>query len=361
MSTRLPGTVVPEDVPPAAGDAGLTAPGLRAEQRFVDSVAQLTLHRDIDALDHSLTLSLAELLHARQVLLYKRLGDDGRSESLVICRHTASGHYEVRPSSAAECAQWHDRLQACVEDPRPGRMAAEDGRFALWTPIRRDGSAIGVLMADGVVAFDTMSSVIDGFCRIYANYVSLIREAERDKLTGLFNRSTLDRHMQRLLERTQGVAGDPPADRLWLAILDIDHFKRVNDTYGHLYGDEVILWVAQQLRSSFASPNALFRFGGEEFVALLLAPDEAGVQALLEDFRAGMASHVFSQIGTVTASIGYVEVAGGGFSTVPLDRADKALYFAKNHGRNQVRSYRQLLEAGLLEGEVPVGGSVDLF
>lgn len=358
MSIRLPSTAASEEAPSMSADPAVHE--LRPEERFVDSVAQLTLHRDIDALDHSLTLSLAELLRARHVLLYKCMGDDGVMESWVSCRQMEAGHYAVRPALPVETAAWQTRLRACQDGQRPGHSAGADGYHYVWTPIHKDGLVAGALMVEGGEPFDAISKVLDGFSRIYSNYVSLIREAERDKLTGLFNRSTLDRQLQRLLERVglshQGVA----PERLWLAILDIDHFKRVNDTYGHLYGDEVILWLAQQLRSSFPAPNALFRFGGEEFVALLLAPDEAGVETMLEQFRARMAAHVFSQIGTVTVSIGFVEVSTAGFSTQALDLADKALYYAKKHGRNQVRSYQGLIHAGALDGGV-MSGSVDLF
>lgn len=358
MSIRLPSMAVSQEASSMPMDPAEHE--LRPEERFVDSVARLTLHRDIDALDHSLTLSLAELLHARHVLLYKCAGEDGAIESWVSCRQMEAGHYAVRPALPAETTAWQSRLRACQDEQQPGRLMGPDGARFIWMPIRKDGLVMGVLMAEGGESFDVMFKVLDGFSRIYSNYVSLIREAERDKLTGLFNRSTLDRQLQRLLERVGLSPQGAVPQRLWLAILDIDHFKRVNDTYGHLYGDEVILWLAQQLRSGFPAPNALFRFGGEEFVALLLAPDEAGVETMLEQFRARMAAHVFSQIGTVTVSIGFVEVSTAGFSTQALDLADKALYYAKKHGRNQVRSYQGLIHAGALDGGV-MSGSVDLF
>lgn len=91
----------------------------------------------------------------------------------------------------------------------------------------------------------------DGFARIYANYTALLYESERDKLTGLYNRRTLERQFHRLLlqheqalERGNGPSL-PPAEqpKVWQAILDIDYFKLVNDTYGHVLGDEVILLV----------------------------------------------------------------------------------------------------------------------
>ncbi len=360
MSIRLPLTVMSEDAPLPMDAQAPVAHEFEPERRVVDSVARLTLHRDIDALDHSLTLSLAELLRARLVLLYKCMSAEACTESLVSCRQTPAGHYEVRPSDLVESMSAYPQLMDCANSQDSGHLAGDDGLYMIWTPIRMDGHVVGVLLVEGHDSFDTMFPVLDGFCRIYSNYVGLIHEAECDKLTGLLNRSTIDRYLQRLVGRVSRVSTAAASEQLWLAILDIDHFKRVNDTYGHLYGDEVILWVAQQLRANFPSPNALFRFGGEEFVALVVTPEEGGIHAMLEQFRARMADYIFPQIGAVTVSIGFVRVTGAGFSTAVLDLADKALYYAKNHGRNQVRGYHDLVAAGLLAGDVMVG-SVDLF
>jgi diguanylate cyclase (GGDEF)-like protein len=208
----------------------------------------------------------------------------------------------------------------------------------------------------------------EGFARIYANYTALLHESERDKLTGLYNRRSLERQLQALLQQHEQALQQQPSRELpaheqpqvWLAILDIDHFKRINDTYGHIYGDEVILLLAQQMRASFRRDDVLFRFGGEEFVAVFGALGEHSVQAALERFRQRVAGYGFPQVGRVTVSVGYARAGRYDYPERVLDRADKALYYVKQHGRDGVRGYENLRECGLLDEGV-TAGSIDLF
>ncbi|MXV13635.1 GGDEF domain-containing protein, partial [Xanthomonas sp. LMG 8992] len=110
--------------------------------------------------------------------------------------------------------------------------------------------------------------------------------------------------------------------------VDIDHFKRVNDTFGHLYGDEVLLLVAQLMQRAFRQDDLLFRFGGEEFVIVLRGVDRDTAVSLFERFRLAVAEHVFPQVGQVTLSTGIVELTHGRLLSEMLDEADKALYWA---------------------------------
>ncbi|WP_237561405.1 GGDEF domain-containing protein [Frateuria defendens] len=339
---------------------------------LLDSVAQFTHHRDIDALDHSLTLTLAELAGARRVSLYKRASEHSGPESLVRCDYGQDGGHAIAAVEPDEEDPLLQLLRQGVGQLTTRATRGPDGDYRLLVPIHRDGAAIGALLLESAHPLDALLLVVDGFARIYANYIGLINESERDKLTGLYNRRTFERQLQRQLGRAaRGLIGPrclPPAPEarlarrgtLWLALLDIDHFKRINDTYGHLYGDEVILLIAQKMRACFRQDDVLFRFGGEEFVVLLLAADEAAAHAALERFRTRVASYVFPQIGCVTVSIGYVGVEPQDYPATVLDRADKALYYAKNSGRNRVCHYRRLIAEGVL-GDSVAAGSVDLF
>lgn len=129
--------------------------------------------------------------------------------------------------------------------------------------------------------------------RIYVNYIGLLDESERDKLTGLYNRRTFERHMQHPTKRLDDGEAKEPASPRWLAILDIDQFKRINDTWGHVYDDEVILVIAQQMRASFRQGEALFRFGDEDFLVLLESDDHAAAGVALERFRMRVQEYVF--------------------------------------------------------------------
>jgi diguanylate cyclase (GGDEF)-like protein len=341
---------------------------LPAQARLLDSVAAFTHHRDIDALDHSLALSLAELSHAHAVMLCKRATDGRRLESLVCCTVDAQGGHvlDVREPDSDEPALeplWH-----CMDHQRSHASIGPDGSHQLYVPILHEGRALGALRLEAAAPLDGALSLAEGFARIYANYITLLNESERDKLTGLYNRRTFERHLQRMFHAT-AAAGVPHERRagydtppaVWLAIFDIDHFKRINDTYGHIYGDEVILLLAQQMRACFRQADVLFRFGGEEFVVLLAGHEEAEARGALERFRERVASYLFPQVGHVTVSVGYALASVGDYPESVVDRADKALYFAKEHGRNRTHGYEELVARGDLAPESANTGSIDLF
>jgi diguanylate cyclase (GGDEF)-like protein len=356
--------------PAVLADATAAAPG-----RLLDSLAALTHQRDIDALDVSLALSLAELTSARAVSLCKRAAESGHLlERIVRCAADAHGHGGFAISSGVPdpADPLHAPLYACMDGQHVGSDVDAGGLHRLFVPILHEGRALGALQLEADAPLHGAQALAEGFARIYANYLTLLNESERDKLTGLYNRRTFERHLQR---RFGGTPGDGTVDDLhlerrtaaasasavWLAIFDIDHFKRVNDTYGHIYGDEVILLLAQQMRTCFRQGDVLFRFGGEEFVVLLSGTDEADVRAVLERFRARVAAHVFPQVGHVTVSVGYTRANEHDYPEAAVDRADKALYFAKQHGRNRAHGYEELVAIGALEPAAVTTGSIDLF
>jgi diguanylate cyclase (GGDEF)-like protein len=136
--------------------------------------------------------------------------------------------------------------------------------------------------------------------------------------------------------------------RYWLGVIDIDHFKQVNDQHGHLIGDEVLLLLSRVMRQSFRFLDKLYRFGGEEFVVLLRCPGEDGAMAALQRFRTQVEAYVFPRVQHVTVSVGFTDVRSGDTPPAAVERADMAVYYAKRHGRNQVRSHAALVREGEL-------------
>jgi diguanylate cyclase (GGDEF)-like protein len=347
--------------------------GTLPESRLLASVAEFTHHRDIDALDHSVVLSLAELVAVSSVTLCKR-GESLQHpvDSIVVCTRKPGGGFVVEAIDPGRDGDPIDTIVCAMETLEAITDVTEDGTSRLVIPIQREHAAIGALMLEAEDSLDDVRSMVEGFARIYGNYIALLNESERDKLTGLYNRRSFEQRLQRLLklqrQRARTVLPEGkeqrhvPADvsQLFLAILDIDHFKRINDTYGHVYGDEVILMLAQQMRASFRQGDVLFRFGGEEFVMLIAAADEEAAQAVLDRFRRFVAGHAYPQVGHVTVSIGYARITENDYPEIVLDRADKALYFAKQNGRDSVYGYESLAARGELAASVALG-SIDLF
>ena len=142
--------------------------------------------------------------------------------------------------------------------------------------------------------------------------------------------------------------------------VDCSHFKSVNDRFGHLIGDEVLILVSRIMKKSFRNSDRVFRFGGEEFLVALRCTDHAAAVASLERFRRNMENYEFPQAGRITASIGFTEIRNVDAPSAACERADQAVYFAKQNGRNRVCSESELVQQGLLNAEVKQG-EVELF
>jgi diguanylate cyclase (GGDEF)-like protein len=119
-------------------------------------------------------------------------------------------------------------------------------------------------------------------------------------------------------------------------MLDIDHFKTINDTFGHQAGDHVLIEIASRLRRSLRGNDMVARWGGEEFVVLLRDCALPDALRVAEDIRAAIAELPFGAMGSLTVSVGVAEARAGEDLTTWLERADQALYRAKRSGRNEV-------------------------
>jgi diguanylate cyclase (GGDEF)-like protein len=213
-------------------------------------------------------------------------------------------------------------------------------------------------------------ALIQGFAAIYRNYLVILRDAARDTLTGLRNRKTFDENFSRIVASSRHLAvpfdNNRRATHLegehhWLGIIDIDHFKRVNDTFGHVFGDEVLLLLAALMRKAFRAEDLLFRFGGEEFVVMLSPTTYDSASAVFERFRSIAGGFAFPQVGKVTVSIGFVRIQPDDLPSVVIGKADRALYFAKEHGRDQVCSFEELMDDGRLKDEERPNDDAELF
>lgn len=155
-----------------------------------------------------------------------------------------------------------------------------------------------------------------------------------DPLTGLPNRAAWSERLDHEISEWQ-----QHGNTLMLAMLDLDHFKRINDNYGHLAGDKVLKLIASVLRKRLRGTDFIARFGGEEFVLLMPSTVPAAGMKLLEYLRASIEACPFHFKGervTITISMGLTAFKPGEHSDLVLKRADQALYRAKNAGRNRV-------------------------
>ncbi|OHD24703.1 MAG: hypothetical protein A2Y38_05720 [Spirochaetes bacterium GWB1_59_5] len=155
--------------------------------------------------------------------------------------------------------------------------------------------------------------------------------ATSDKLTGLKNRHSLDARLDSEIERSLRYS-----EPLSIILFDIDHFKRVNDTWGHPAGDEVLKQMARIASTRLRGPDDLYRWGGEEFLIVAPHTDLQGSLALAEKLRAAIEADTFPLVGPLTSSFGVAEFQPAEDRDAWFKRVDQALYRAKNTGRNKV-------------------------
>ena len=328
-------------------------------------VESMTQHRDRTLLEVGVASALFEILHPEAVNLFKvqEAGHRTLLHRLVHAGKDGVSYCDTDFESADEVIALDSRedLRTCVTEERIVADHAPDGdRVTYCLPVAYDGKVAGMveLRAAATLSQELLDLAL-GFINLYRNYLSLLDYSERDTLTGLLNRGTFDENLGKILGTIASPTVDSsllpgsdrrdrerPAEPHWLAVMDADHFKRINDEFGHLYGDEVLILLANLMRERFRYEDKLFRFGGEEFVAVLKPTSASDAESVLERFREAVEQHHFPQVGQVTVSIGFVPLRPGDTTSAALGAADEALYYAKNHGRNRVCSYQQLVEAG---------------
>lgn len=159
-------------------------------------------------------------------------------------------------------------------------------------------------------------------------------QSTTDKLTGVHNRLWFDYTL------TDWCAGKDNVKNFSLVLMDIDNFKAINDTHGHLVGDQVLAESARVVKESVRCTDFLARWGGEEFALLLPGADVAKAAELAEHIRKSIENHSFGKVGHITFSLGVTAYEEGDQLDSLVKKADNMLYAAKNGGKNRVMIYR---------------------
>jgi len=171
----------------------------------------------------------------------------------------------------------------------------------------------------------------DEITKEYIRIKELEHKASTDNLTKLFNRSKLDDVLEKEMALSQAVSSP-----LSIVFLDIDHFKQVNDTYGHDVGDRVLIELANIISSTTRASDFVARWGGEEFMITLQSTDTVHASILAEKLRVAVENYSFSIVGKLTISLGVTEYLNNESEESFIKRVDEALYEAKESGRNRV-------------------------
>jgi diguanylate cyclase (GGDEF)-like protein len=239
-------------------------------------------------------------------------------------------------------------LVETIQQARPWTLTQASEGARLLVTLTAGGEVRYVVELVGQLT-DAQVKRLAAFAAIASRYFDRLIDAETDPLTRLCNRRAFQAQLDTSLRRWTA------SGRPWFfAVLDIDHFKRINDDFGHLYGDEILVRFAQLMRQTFRAGDLLYRFGGEEFVAIYGVDEEAGAVQPLERFRKVVEQNAFPGVGQVSVSIGYTRIPDAATPTTTLiDRADHAMYFAKAQGRNRVCHWETLIAAGAIQLRPP--------
>ena len=336
--------------------------------KLLESLAHLTSYRDVQRLELSLLKTLDEILQPLDLQFLKLDAD----YQLMLGLKYRPDQEAVEELNSTSSDQHLSLVRKAFAHGHAAMRQTDQVYLAAFPVASLNDINFCLLVASYSPLSATERQLVGSFFRIYHNFCRLLEDAQTDELTGLLNRKTFDENFQRisaeLLDDDNEVDAkdrrhlvEQRADNYWMAVVDIDHFKRVNDTFGHIYGDEVLILLSRLMQRVFRREDLLYRFGGEEFVIIARCGGLENARALFERLRQEVAEQEFPQIGQVTISSGVVQVQPGVLATTLMDQADQALYYAKSHGRNRLCFYQELLEAGEIEPAAPRTGSVDLF
>lgn len=338
--------------------------------QLLQRIENISSCRDREVLGLAIIAALHDLFHPNSLTFYRSVRQDNQRFLEKLAEHDG-----VRATYYGN--EKHLSLLSLEEEPVVLEAWQQPGVVRRQTP-SGDVFVFPLLVGDSsmpygffVLRFEQppppdIPESAQRFLQFYANYLGLLDYSELDSLTGLLNRKTFDEIFDKLLAKLPPDQVSENSDRReeakdtsnWLAVIDIDHFKRVNDTFGHLFGDEVLLRLGNLMRATFRKHDYLFRFGGEEFIVVLRTNSPQSAEQAMERFRHAVETHEFPQVGRVTISAGYCRVNSSQAPTEVVGQADQALYYAKENGRNRVCCYQTLVEQRLIAAPEASSASV---
>ena len=285
--------------------------------------------RLLDASD-AFTEGTAEML-AAEYLPRGRLSEEIRDAGAVLNRELTS------VSDAIAAAQKSQAAYGVTLADASANMTKADAPANLQQVVNGLTVATSKVQRENATLERRLESSTKEVARLREHLEQVRRDAMTDALTNLANRKAFDEELLRACDQA-----DKDHSDLTLAVLDIDHFKRFNDTWGHQTGDQVLRYVASVIGRISKAPRVAARYGGEEFAIIFPGESAAVVEEALNAIRVEIGSRALrrrstnDELGAVTLSAGIAQFRMGENGSSLLDRADEALYAAKRAGRNQV-------------------------
>ena len=277
-----------------------------------------------------ITDTIADRLAERH-LPKARLHDQIRSAGELLSEELATVSHVIHTARLSSAA-YGERLAGASQE-----LAAPVDTQSLQELVRGLTRATGLVESENKQLEQRLADSTAEVGRLRDHLAQVRRDATTDGLTHLANRKAFDDELKRACAKA-----DRAGELLFLAVLDIDHFKNFNDTWGHQTGDQVLRYVASVIGRMGAPPRFAARYGGEEFAMIFVAEAERQVDRTLHHVLDEVASRRLKrrstneELGAVTISAGFAERRQGESPLALMERADAALYESKRNGRNRV-------------------------
>ena len=300
-----------------------------------DGALAREMTRLLDA-SESFTEGTAEML-AAEYLPRGRLSEEIRDAGAVLNRELTSVYDAIAAAQKSQAAYGVTLADASAS------MNKAEAPADLQQMVTGLTVATSKVQRENATLERRLESSTKEVARLREHLEQVRRDAMTDALTNLANRKAFDEELLRACDKAAKDAGD-----LTLAVLDIDHFKRFNDTWGHQTGDQVLRYVASVIGRISKAPRVAARYGGEEFAIIFPGESAGTVEETLNAIRVEIGSRALrrrstnDELGAVTLSAGIAQFRMGESGSGLLDRADEALYAAKRAGRNQVSNAERM-------------------
>jgi diguanylate cyclase (GGDEF)-like protein len=329
-------------------------------QTVLRAITDMTQVRSTDMMRQRFAENLTQIFPIAGIR-FLTLSSNGRLDEPLSCKinHSNRAAELVWNHTPRRGIMPQGALARCVSERR--HVYPQDTQHVDYFAIGDTQKLIEIIEVRQLTQTHAERGVLSHVIGIYSNFLRLLQEQEIDCLTKVLNRGAFDNQLNITAQslRNQRLP-HPAAPQWWLLMLDVDHFKQVNDNFGHLIGDEVLLLLAGLMRKSFRGVDRIYRYGGEEFAVLISPCTRSNALCLAERFRHTVESTHFPQVQNVTISAGLAPVDRYDHISNIIGRADKALYQAKRNGRNAVCEFLDCAYSAI-RPDLQMTGTLELF
>ncbi|MBT4520686.1 MAG: GGDEF domain-containing protein [Halieaceae bacterium] len=322
--------------------------------RLLDQIMDLTAQRYIELLEFSLLQTLNSAVEPSQL---KLLTLDEQLEPVTEIK-PRKNRFKVSKRKIKTEAEVLDAIKEMSgSEVTEQSIPFKEGVILLQCLKSGELTSTYLIMQFDDQISDAQAHLVSSLVQINSTFYRLLEDSQIDQLTGLANRKTFDDTITKIHELVYPDSSDHSDNKrsehpykYWLVMVGIDQLNGIINNLGHLYGDEVLLQVAQIIMDCFRENDMIFRFGGEEFVIILRSKCHESCEVALARFRDLTAAHSFPEVGDITVSTGAAEILRDTSHVSLMEYSAKALHHNKDEQTGRITFYDELVGGTEMEG-----------